>query len=169
MFITKKKYNEKINEKIEKYLDRIADLNKEKSTLDKSLKEEKKNNERLCIAVDSRNAVIKQQEELINNLKISNNLKDSNITDLIKKIEELKKSNHNLKISIGLYKNNNKKSSREKKELLKLINEYKKIIIDLERKNKSLKNKPSLEELKYSSLKIDKKKYKGFKSNKNDK
>lgn len=179
MFISRKKYNietkkykdeyKKMQEDINNLIDENQRLLAKNSDLDgKNLELEiaanalMKNNERLNTIVQSKNNILNQKKEHIDTLQINNDLKDDVINNLKKEI-------HNLKISIGLYKKSKERKSEEKKEFLKIIDEYKNEIIKLEKENKSLKNKPTIEELRYSHLKIDKKKYKGFKSNRNEK
>ncbi len=147
MFIAKRKYIEEKNN----FINKIELLESEKRELNLKLVDKNKYAKDLEKEIESKNKNLKEKEDLI---------EKSN-----KNQEQLQKENHNFKISIGLYKRNKTKASKEKKEFLKIISDYKDIITKLENEIKSLKKKPTLEELKFSNLKIDKKKYKGFKSN----
>lgn len=165
MFIRKKKYNEVK----ENFINKITELERENNDISKKLINRDSTIEDLKEKINSKNRVIKEQEtkicELENRIEFNNKV----IIQAANIVNELKKTNHNLKISNGLFKKNKKRSSLEKKEFLKLIDEYQNMNSKLEKEIKSLKNKPTIEELKFSSLKIDKKKYKGFRNNKNAK
>lgn len=165
MFIRRKNYLEVK----ENFLNKIIELKNENNDISIKLINKDSTIEDLKEKVDSKNKTIKEQDAKICELK--NRIEDNTkvIFQAANIIQELKRANHNLKISNGLFKKNKKRSSLEKKEFLKLIDEYQNMNSKLEKEIKSLKNKPTIEELKFSSLKIDKKKYKGFRNNKNAK